>query len=210
MAGTEQSTPKHDTPESGTNVTAGQSASGFASGSPSGSPSGGFLSQHQPGAERRSWLPWIVAGCVVLLVLGWIIFAGRREHSRQQAETALATPDAYASQLSLEHLQMSEAPNFAGGKITYIDGQIVNHGAKTVTGVQVAVSFKNDIGEPPQRTPMPLSLIRTREPYVDIEPVSAEPLKPGETREFRLIFDHISAAWNHQYPEIQPTRVQTR
>ncbi len=170
---------------------------------------GGFLSQHQPGGERRFWLPWIVAGCAVLLVLGWIIFAGRRERTRQRAETALATPDAYASQLTLGHLQMSEAPNFAGGKITYIDGQVTNKGAKTVTGVQVAVSFRNDIGEPPQRIPMPLSLIRTREPYVDIEPVSAEPLKPGDTREFRLIFDHITGTWNQQYPGIEPTRVQT-
>jgi len=171
---------------------------------------GGFLSQHQPGGEPRTWLPWVVAGCVVLLGLGWIIFAGRQERTRQQAETALATPDAYASQLTLDHLQMSEAPNFAGGKITYIDGQITNKGAKTVTSVQVAVTFKNEIGEPPQRMPMPLSLIRTREPYVDIEPVSAEPLKPGESRDFRLIFDHVTATWNQQYPEIQPTRVQTR
>jgi Protein of unknown function (DUF2393) len=175
-----------------------------------GSSSSGFLAQHQPGGERRNWLPWVVAGCVVLLVLGWMIFAGRQERTRQAAETALATPDAYASQLTLDHLQMSQAPNFAGGKITYIDGQVTNRGGKTVTGVQVAVTFKNDIGEPPQRVPIPLSLIRTREPYVDIEPVAAEPLKPGEMWEFRLIFDHITPNWNQQYPEIAATRVQTR
>jgi hypothetical protein len=57
---------------------------------------------------------------------------------------------------------------------------------------------------------MPLSLIRTREPYVDIEPVSAEPLKPGDTHEFRLIFDHVTPTWNQQYPTVQPVRVQTR
>ncbi len=171
---------------------------------------GGFLSQHQPGAEPRSWMPWVVAGLVVLLVLGWILFAGRQHRAREQAETALQTPDAYASQIAVDHLQMSQAPNFAGGKITYIDGQVTNKGDKTVTAVQVVVTFKNDIGEPPQSTPMPLSLIRTREPYVDIEPVSAEPLKPGESHEFRLIFDHVNPAWNQQYPEIQPTRIQVR
>jgi hypothetical protein len=112
--------------------------------------------------------------------------------------------------LSIGELQMSEATNFTGSKVTYVDGVITNKGDKTVTGVYVVVTFHNDIGEPPQRTPMPLSLIRTKEPYVDIEPVSAEPLKPGDSHEFRLIFDHVSPTWNQQYPTVQPTRVQTR
>jgi hypothetical protein len=79
-----------------------------------------------------------------------------------------------------------------------------------VTGVHVGVTFKNAMGEPPQRTPMPLTLIRTREPYVDIEPVSAEPLKPGDSHDFRLIFDHVSPTWNQQYPVIQAMHVETR
>jgi hypothetical protein len=105
---------------------------------------------------------------------------------------------------------MSEATNFAGGKVTYVDGVITNKGDKTVTGVNVLVTFNNDIAEPPQQSPMPLTLIRTREPYVDIEPVAAEPLKPGDSHEFRLIFDHVSPTWNQQYPVIQPTHIQTR
>jgi hypothetical protein len=105
---------------------------------------------------------------------------------------------------------MSEAANFAGGKVTYVDGTITNKGDKTVTGVHVVVTFKNDMGEPPQRIPMPLTLIRTREPYVDIEPVSAEPLKPGDSHDFRLIFDHVSPTWNQQYPTIQAMHVETR
>jgi hypothetical protein len=79
-----------------------------------------------------------------------------------------------------------------------------------VTGVNVVVTFPNDIGEPPQRTPMPLMLIRTREPYVDIEPVSSAPLKPGESHDFRLIFDHVSPTWNQQHPTIQVMHVQTQ
>ena len=34
-----------------------------------------------------------------------------------------------------------------------------------------------------------LMLIRTRDPYIDVEPVSAAPLKPGDGQDFRLIFD---------------------
>ena len=42
----------------------------------------------------------------------------------------------------------------------------------------------------------PLKLIRTREPYIDLEPVSAAPLKPGDVEDFRLIFDAVSPDWN--------------
>jgi hypothetical protein len=112
--------------------------------------------------------------------------------------------------LAISNLQMSEAANFAGSKVTYVDGLVTNKGGKTVTGINVLVTFNNDIAEPPQQTPMPLTLIRTREPYVDIEPVSAEPLKPGNSHEFRLIFDHVSPTWNQQYPTVQPMHVQVR
>jgi hypothetical protein len=171
--------------------------------------SGGFLSQQKSTVESRSWLPWIVAGAVVLLVLGAFLLSGRHQRAVQEAENASQTPDPYASQLSIDHLQMSEATNFAGGKVTYVDGEITNKGNKTVTGVHVVVTFNNDIGEPPQKTPMPVTLIRTRDPYVDIEPVSAEPLKPGEAHAFRLIFDHVSPTWNQHYPTVEPTHVQT-
>ena len=171
---------------------------------------GGFLSEKKAVPEGRSWLPWMIAGVTVLVVLGLFLWSARHQRALQQAENASQTPDPYASQLSISNLQMSEASNFTGSKITYVDGQITNKGDKTVTGINVVVTFRNDIGEPPQRTPMPLSLIRTREPYVDIEPVSAEPLKPGDTHDFRLIFDHVSPTWNQQYPTVQAIRVQTR
>ena len=171
---------------------------------------GGFLSQQKSQPESRSWLPWIIAGAVVVAVLVWLTVSSHQQRAARQAQNASAAPDAYASQLAISNLQMSEAANFAGGKVTYVDGTIANKGDKIVTGVTVVVTFHNDIGEPPQIAPMPLTLIRTREPYVDIEPLSAEPLKPGDSHDFRLIFDHVSPTWNQQFPTIQPMHVQTR
>lgn len=166
---------------------------------------GGFLSQQKAQPEGRSWLPWIIAGVVVVVAVVILLVSGRH---RQSTDIASETPDPYASQLAIGNLDMSEAANFAGGKVTYVDGTITNKGDKTVTAVYVVVTFANDIGEPPQKSPMPLTLIRTREPYVDIEPVSAEPLKPGGSHDFRLIFDHISPAWNQHFPTIQVTHVE--
>ena len=54
---------------------------------------------------------------------------------------------------------------------------------------------------------MPLTLIRMREPYVDTESVSADPIKPGDQRDFRLVLDHIAQDWNSQYPEVRVIQV---
>ena len=105
---------------------------------------------------------------------------------------------------------MSEASNFAGGKVTYVDGDITNQGTKTLSGVTVQVAFHNEYKEIAQKETMPLSLIRTHEPYVDTEPVSADPLKPGDHKEFRLIFDSVAPDWNQQYPEIRVIQISSK
>jgi hypothetical protein len=42
---------------------------------------------------------------------------------------------------------------------------------------------------------------------VDTEPVGADPLKPEDRREFRLIFDSVAPDWNQQYPEIRVIQI---
>jgi len=76
-----------------------------------------------------------------------------------------------------------------------------------LTAVTVQVAFRNDLKEIAQKETLPLSLVRTHEPYVDTQPVSASPLKPGEQREFRLVFDSVAADWNQQYPEVRVVQV---
>jgi len=105
---------------------------------------------------------------------------------------------------------MSESANLAGGKVTYIDGQIANQGGRIVISVTVQVLFRTFANEVAQNETQPLKLIRTREPYVDIEPVSAAPLNPGTAHDFRLIFDAVSPNWNGAYPEIRVIHVETK
>jgi hypothetical protein len=57
---------------------------------------------------------------------------------------------------------------------------------------------------------MPLTLIRTRQPYVDIQSVGSSPLKPGDEREFRLIFESIPENWNQEMPEVRIVGVETK
>jgi hypothetical protein len=105
---------------------------------------------------------------------------------------------------------MSESSNLAGGKVTYLDGQIANRGSRTVTGVTVQVLFRDFAHEVAQNESQPLKLIRTREPYIDVEPLSAAPLRPGDERDFRLIFDAVSPDWDGAYPEIRILHVETK
>ena len=114
-----------------------------------------------------------------------------------------AAPDPYAVNLPISNVVMSESSNLAGGKVTYIDGHIANNGTKTVTGVSIQVLFRNVANEVAQNETQALKLIRTRDPYVDLEPVSSAPLKPGAGQDFRMIFDAVSPDWNGAYPEIR-------
>jgi len=151
---------------------------------------------------------WIVAGVVVLVAVAWLVFAGRK---KVEAPTNTVLPlAAYAANLPLSQLAMSESTSLSGGKSTFVDGHIKNTGSQAVTGVTVQVIFRNDEAMPPQLETVPLALIRTREPYVDTQMVSAAPLKPGDEREFRLIFESIPTNWNYQMPEVHVVRVDTK
>jgi Protein of unknown function (DUF2393) len=158
--------------------------------------------------ESRSYLPWIIAGAVVVVGLALlVVFGGKKTPPPNPGGAALAPADPYAASLQLSDLKMSEAANFAGGKVTYVDGHIANNGSKTVTDITVQVAFRDFGNQLVQKETMPLSLIRTREPYVDTQPVSAAPIKPGEQRDFRLVLDHVAADWNGQYPEVRVIQV---
>jgi hypothetical protein len=164
------------------------------------------LSFTQSGTEPRSWLPWAVAGAVIVIGVGLLAVLGGR-HTPSSIAPGLTAADPYSANLAISNVHMSEASNFAGGKVTYLDGQIANTGKQTLKSVTVQVAFRNDLKEIAQKETMPLSLIRTHEPYVDTQPVSAAPIKPGEQREFRLIFDTVAPDWDQVYPEIRVIHV---
>ena len=160
-----------------------------------------------PAKAPFSLLPWVLAGAVVFLLAVVFAFTGR---SKSATPDNMRRQDDYAGSLSFYDLQMSESTSLSGGKSTYIDGQVKNTGSQTVSAITVQVAFANDEALPPQVITLPLAVIRTREPYVDTEPLSAAPLGPGMTREFRLIFEGVGANWNQQLPLIHIAQVFTQ
>ena len=151
-----------------------------------------------------------IAAAVVVAVAVVAVFLLEHGKPKTTVTPISATPDAYAASLPISGLVMSESSNLAGGKVTYLDGHITNSGTRTVTGIAVQVLFRTFAHEVAQNETQPLKLIRIRQPYVDLEPVSAAPLAPGDGRDFRVIFDAVSPDWNGAYPEIRVLHVDAK
>jgi hypothetical protein len=160
--------------------------------------------------EERNWVPMAIAAAVVVVVATIAVLVLEHGKSRAKVTPISATPDAYAASLPITGLAMSESSNLAGGKVTYLDGHIANSGGRTVTGVSVQVLFRTFAHEVAQNETQQLKLIRTRQPYVDLEPVSAAPLAPGAEGDFRLIFDTVNPDWDGAYPELRIVHVDTK
>ena len=150
----------------------------------------------------------IAAVAVVILVIV-LALLGKR-HEAGPPHSSVLPASAYASNLVISNLQMSESSSMSGGKQTYIEGHIANHGPATVTAITVQVVFANDVKMAPQIETGPLNMIYMREPYIDTRMVSASPLSPGAEGDFRLIFDDVNENWNQQLPQIHLTHVTTR
>jgi hypothetical protein len=175
------------------------------------SPDPGIFSAGRPAQrEPRSPLPWIIALCAVLIVIVVLLVVSHHAQPANPGGAGLASPDPCAASLPISNLQMSQAGSVAGAQSTYIDGQITNNGPKTVTAITVQVAFHGFENPIAKKETTPLTLIRTRQPYVDTQSVGAAPIHPGETRDFRLIFDSLPQDWNQNYPEIRVIAVTTQ
>ena len=161
-------------------------------------------------SPERNWLPIIVAACAVAVAAVIFIVAMQHGHKAPTVAAINAPTDPYSAHLVISNVAMSESSNLTGGKVTYLDGHIANTGNRTVTGITVQVLFRNFAHEVAQNESQQLKLIRTRDPYVDVEPVSADPIKPGEGRDFRLIFDTVTPDWDGAYPEMRILKVDTQ
>jgi hypothetical protein len=166
---------------------------------------GGMLEPSPPTeASDSNWRP-ILLGVGLVVVLVGILALLSRGHPK-----SLSEPHPYAANLKLSNMKMSAAENFVGATVTYLDGTVTNIGDKTVTHAMVHVNFKDSLGQVAQSEDVPLNVLETSGPYPDTVDLSASPLAPGQGKQFRLTFEHVSNDWNHEYPELQVTDVSVK
>ena len=164
---------------------------------------GGLIEPSPLGEPQRNVnLRPVLAGVVIVIFLiGLLVLLSRKKSSGP------AVQDPYAAKVKLSDLKMSQAENFVGVSVTYIDGTVTNTGDKTLTHATVHVEFKNSLDQIVQVEDLPLRVLQTGGPYPDALDLSAAPLGSAQRKPFRLTFEHISADWNQAYPELQVTGV---
>jgi hypothetical protein len=166
----------------------------------------GSLLQPSPVTEepKSNLLPILLGVALVVVVVGLGAFLLR-------TDSKIANPPhPYAANLKLSDMKMSAAENFIGSTVTYLDGEVTNAGDKTVSHAVVHVTFKDSLGQVAQAEDVPLHVLQTTGSYADAVDLSISPLAPGQSRQFRLTFEHVTADWNHEYPELRVTDVSLK
>src|SRR5579883_2643551 len=92
------------------------------------------LSQPQ---RETNWVPIILGVALVVVVVGLIAWFSRGKPN------SASGPPPYAANLKFSDLKMSQAQNFVGATVTYLDGTITNTGNQTVTGAMIHVIFQD-------------------------------------------------------------------
>lgn len=171
---------------------------------------GSFYPAPQQTEERgeRRWVPIAVGACSVAAIIVLLVVFGRSPQPTNQEPPQ----PAYASNLHITDLKLSAAENFVGATVSYLDGKVTNAGDKTLAGCRVEAVFRNSLGQIVDKQAQPLMILHTRAGfgYQDLMPLSMAPLAPNQTRDFRLTFEHISADWDHGYPELRVLSVDLK
>ena len=151
--------------------------------------------------ETSALRPILIGIAIVGVVVGVLALILSSEQKKP------VPPPAYAANLKFSDLQTSAAQNFVGATVSYLDGTVTNTGDKTVIHAVVQITFKDDLGQTAQREEIPIRVLRTGGPYDEAVDLNVSPLASGQSKQFRLTFENISAQWNHAYPDLQITQV---
>jgi hypothetical protein len=136
-------------------------------------------------------VPALIAGILALLVaVGAGVYLSRPPNNASTQVTASAESKAYLPNLALSDVGMKATLNFMQQQVVEVEGKITNKGLRPVRSIDVYCLFYG---------------VNGREVHREIVPIvqsTTSPLKPGETRNFRLPFDSLPDTWNQAMPRI--------
>ena len=140
----------------------------------------------------------LIVGAAMLALLALVVYFWHSQGATQYYAGAIPTEEqkAYFTQLEFTDLHMSVAQNFLGDNVTYLDARVRNAGTKTVRRLDLDLTFVDTLSQ---------VILRER-----AHPLSARapPLKPGESRAFRVTFEHIPVDWNQAAPTMTPVYLE--
>ena len=157
-----------------------------------------LFSAPNDGRGNPFWISLAIGVAFLVLVVAAVFFFG---HKKPDPNARKADP--YLANLRISDLQIAVGEDFAGNRITYVEGKITNSGDKKITGATIELLFKNVLGETIQQEDLPLMVLHFKVPYEDYAVLEQAPLAPGQTREFRQMLEHVSADWDRLLPQVK-------
>jgi hypothetical protein len=142
-----------------------------------------------PAAAQKPLLRAPVVIIALVLVLGGAGFwyLERESGSSTAGPTLTAEAKDYVKHLKLSEVDKKATESYLKQSVVEILGKITNTGDRTVRLVELNCVF---------RDPYRQLVLRERVAIVK------SPLKPGETRSFRLPFDSVPESWDQDIPQL--------
>ena len=143
--------------------------------------------------EKHGMPSGVIAGVVFVVA----VLAGLYLVIQQQSQPEVPPPppsqeaEDYLAKLGVTDLRLSAEENFLRQQVTYLDGLLSNQGGRTILQLKLRLYFRDTLNQ-----------VILREDH-DVIRAGSAPLAGGESREFRLLFDHIPVSWNRQVPQFQ-------
>ncbi len=151
--------------------------------------------------ERKPAAPLIPLPAQIVLALlavGAIVVGAYIRFGPKTGESQALTPEAkaYTRNLELNDVGIKATASYMGSEVVEITGKIGNKGDRVLNQVDVNAVFYDGRAQVILRQRVPI--VRPRE----------GPLKPGETRAFRLPFDAIPGTWGRTAPQLVIAGIQ--
>ncbi|MFL6414374.1 MAG: FxLYD domain-containing protein [Bryobacteraceae bacterium] len=131
----------------------------------------------------------IGAGATIALLAGILLYLSRPAPN-SQAPPVSGEAKAYVAKLVLSDVTMQATENFMKQRVVEIEGKIANAGERELRGIDVYCLFYDVNGR---------EIHRERVPVLNRK---GAPLRPGESRDFRLPFDTLPEGWNQAMPRL--------
>ena len=162
-------------------------------------PKTGRMVPKRPGSGMGGAALAIIIALALLAAV--LYYLPRSPHQRPAPSASQVPVQPNNSQLQLSGLQMSMEPT---GAALYLDGRLTNHGPRPITGAVFEVKLRDNNGrivEHYQRPMQGISSVKGENEF------TKRPIKPNETRFFRVTVSPLPASWNHEMPEMQAIMV---
>lgn len=157
-----------------------------------------------PPQSRAPWpLIAIVVAAVMLALIIWLL-----PSANKAATSTLNNPASQSNLLRLSDIKLAPQAT-AGAANVDVYGQATNAGAKVMNGATVTAVFKdkNDVTIYAEQRPLERVDVKKKDADTVAKSLDQEPVKPGQTIDFRVRFDQVPATWNHKPPQLTVTQV---